>query len=201
MSQQLLTIKQTSDLLGVTTTTLRDWDKSGKLTPIRTKGGHRRYRLSDIQSCLGDAQDEKQNTNIVCVYARVSSHEQKQKGDLDRQKQRLIEYCANQGYKLEHVLTDVGSGMSDNRTKLKTLFNLVREHKINKVIIEHKDRLTRFQFNVFVEFFGSHGVDIEYVESSAIKSYEQELVDDIIALMASFSGKIYGKRSAERKKK
>lgn len=201
MNQQILTIKEAADLLGVTTTTLRDWDKAGKLVPIRTQGNHRRYRLSDIQICLGEQENEETKVVNVCVYARVLSHEQKQKGDLDRQKQRLIEHCAKQGYKLEYVLTDVGSGMSDNRPKLKTLFNLVIEHKINKLIVEHKDRLTRFQFNVFVEFFKSHGVDIEYVESSTIKSYEQELVDDIIALMASFSGKIYGKRSAERKKK
>ena len=83
--------------------------------------------------------------------------------------------------------------------KLKTLFRLVIEKKIKKVVVEYKDRLTRFQFNVFAEFFGSHGIKIEVIGSAEDKTYEQELVDDIMALMASFSGKIYGKRSAKRR--
>lgn len=90
--------------------------------------------------------------------------------------------------------------MNDNRPKLKRLFHLVRSKLIERVVIEHKDRLTRFNFAYLDTFFSSHGVVIECMESVLPKSYEAELVEDILSLMASFSAKIYGKRSAERRK-
>ena len=139
-------------------------------------------------------------TRPVCVYVRVSSHEQKKKGDLERQKNRMIEHCAKSGYKLEYVLEDVGSGLSGTRPKLMKLFKLVTEQKISRVVIEHKDRLTRFQFNVFEEFFGAFDVKIEYVDDGNNLPYEQEFARDIMALISSFSGKFYGKRSGDRKR-
>ena len=135
----------------------------------------------------------------VCIYGRVSSHEQKQKGDLDRQLQRLSEYSAKNKYTVEHIFKDVGSGLSDTRKGLLKLFSLVVEKKISKVIIEHRDRLTRFQYNFFEFFFDSYGVKIEVIEKK-INKEDDELVEDIMMLMASFSGKIHG-RSAKRRKK
>ena len=67
-------------------------------------------------------------------------------------------------------------------------------------MIEHKDRLTRFNYAYLDAFFSSLGVVIECMENVLPKSYEGELVEDILSLMASFSAKIYGKRSAERRK-
>ncbi len=131
----------------------------------------------------------------------MSSHEQKQKGDLDRQKTRIMEYAVKKKYKVAHVLEDVGSGMGSNRARLKKLFDLVENHEITRVIVEHKDRLTRFNFGVYERYFHSHGVTIEYAEDVQSKTYEQELVDDMISLMSSFSAKIYGKRSAENRKR
>jgi predicted site-specific integrase-resolvase len=78
---------------------------------------------------------------------------------------------------------------------------LASEGKINRIVVEHKDRLSRFMVGVFVDFFDSHGVTVEWIEESLPKSFEAELVDDILALMASFSAKLYGRRSAERRKK
>lgn len=91
--------------------------------------------------------------------------------------------------------------MNDNRSKLKRLFHLVRSHLINRVVIEHKDRLTRFNFAYLESFFSSHGVVIECVEDDLPKSYEAELVEDIVSLMASMSAKIYGQRAANNRKK
>jgi putative resolvase len=197
---KLLSLKKTSELLGVVPHTLREWDANGKLKSVRTEGGHRRYRESDIRALVGDKEDTiVSNVDAVATYGRVSSHDQKQKGDLDRQCQRLSEYCAKKKYTVSHILKDVGSGLSDCRTGLGRLFDLVIERKINKVIIENKDRLTRFQFNVFVKFFTSYDVAIECVESQET-SDEAELTNDIMMLMAVFSGKIYGRRSAKRRK-
>jgi len=195
---KLLTIQRTSEIIGVTKKTLRIWDNEGKLSSVKTVGGHRRYREEDVMEYVGDIiKDDVVNT--VVTYSRVSSHEQKQKGDLDRQSQRLSEYCAKKKYNVYHIIKDVGSGLSDTRTGFVKLVDLVIKKKINKVIIENKDRLTRFQFNLIKTFFNSYDVEIELVENNNI-SDEEEFVNDIMMLMASFSGKLYGKRSVKRKK-
>ncbi len=200
---KLITLQKASELLGVVHKTLRVWDDTGKLKSVRTEGGHRRYRQSDIEAFIGtiksDPSKSISNPDIVAIYGRVSSHDQKQKGDLDRQCQRLSEYCAKKKYKVDYIIKDVGSGLSDTRAGLNKLFDLVIERKINKVVVEHKDRLTRFQFNIFAKFFTSYGVNIEYIEGQD-NSDEAELTNDIMMLMAVFSGRIHGRRSAKRRK-
>ena len=195
---KLLSLQRTSEIIGVTKKTLRIWDNDGKLTSVKTVGGHRRYREEDVNRYVGEITKEEV-TNIVVTYSRVSSHEQKTKGDLDRQSQRISEYCAKKKYVVHHIIKDVGSGLSDTRTGFVKMVDLVIKKKINKVIIENKDRLTRFQFNLIKRFFESYDVEIECVENNNI-SNEEEFVNDIMMLMASFSGKLYGRRSVRRKK-
>lgn len=198
---RLVNIGKVSKLLGVTTHTLREWDADGKLRAVRTEGGHRRYRLSDIQRLQGIAPDQPKDQEVVVVYCRVSSNDQKKKGDLDRQTGRVLTHCSSKGYYVPHVLSEVASGMSASRPKLKTLFKLVSSGDVDRVVVEHKDRLTRFLFKVFVSFFESHDVVIECVEDVLGKTYEEELVEDMLTLMSSFASKIYGKRSAESRRK
>lgn len=100
---------------------------------------------------------------------------------------------------VEHIIKDVGSGLSDSRSGFVKLINLVIKKKITKVVIENKDRLTRFQFNLIKTFFNSYCVEIECVENNNISDVE-EFANDVMTLMASFSGKLYGRRSAKRKK-
>jgi putative resolvase len=198
---KLISIQEAADLLSVCTKTLRLWDENGTLPAIKTKGGHRRYKQDDINAFM-QINSEVKNEEIkpIATYARVSSHEQKQKGDLDRQSQRLSEFCAKSKYKVEYIIKDVGSGLSDTRKGFEKLMDLVIGRKISKVVIENKDRLTRFQYNLIERFFKSYGVEIERVVSGDDISEEEEFVNDIMMLMASFSGKLYGKRSAKRRK-
>ena len=194
MQEQLVGLNQACEMLGVTDVTIRTWDKEGKLKAVKTPGGHRRWRLSDLQAFQGISQPETPDVEeLIAIYGRVSSHDQKQKGDLDRQIGRLATHCNKKKYKVAHTLQDVGSGMSDSRPRLNQLFKLVETHAITKVVVEHKDRLTRFNFGVYERFFNSHGVVIECTEDKREKSYEQELVDDMISLMSSFSAKILRK--------
>lgn len=202
MKDRLLTLEEASETLGVHPDTLRRWDNSGKFQSIKTKGGHRRYKQSQIDEYLqNDVEETMQNTEVVAVYCRVSSHDQKEKGDLDRQKSRLLQYCMDKDYKAEYVYEEVGSGMNDKRSKLNKLLKLAEEKKISKVIIEHKDRLTRFNKNIYIKYFESHGVKVEWSNETLEASYENELVEDMLSLIASFSSRIYGKRSAENRKK
>ena len=199
--KKVLTIKEVADLVGVTYKTLHRWDEEGILPSIRVTKGTRRYDSETVGKFLGQYSPEPIKDRPVAIYVRVSSHEQKTKGDLERQKNRMVEYCAKRGYRVDYILEDVGSGLSGTRPKLKRLFKLVEERKISKVVVEHKDRLTRFQFEVFEEFFRAFDVKIEYVDDGENLPYEQEFARDIMALISSFSGKFYGKRSADRRKK
>lgn len=200
---RLLTVKQVTEMLGVHDDTVRRWGDDGTLPMVKTPGGHRRYPLSGVRVLLGAKQPEGPKGAVVrvAVYCRVSSHEQKQKGDLERQVGRVTTHCVGKAHQVVEVLTDVGSGMSDTRPKLQKLFRLVNDHEIDRVVVEHKDRLTRFNFGFMEAYFRSHGVEIEWVNEVLGKSYEDELVGDILSLMASFSARIYGKRSAENRKK
>lgn len=195
---KLLTLQEASEILNVSKKALRGWDNSGKLKAVKTFGGHRRYNEDDIRKLSGESEKVEITNKPIAIYGRVSSHEQKQKGDLDRQCQRLSEYCAKHKYQVDHIIKDVGSGLSDTRVGFLKLINLVIERKINKVVIEHKDRLTRFQYEILVKFFNSYDVLIECLEVPD-KDSEEEFVNDIMMLMASFSGKLYGRRSAKRR--
>ena len=202
MHQKLLSISKAADLLGVHISTLRRWETEGKIKVIKTYGNHRRYRLIDIQKFCGEQEERQTSSDDIRVasYCRVSSHEQKQNGDLERQIGRVLTYCAKKNYHVVKAFEEVGSGMCDTRSKLQQLFKLVSEKKIDKVIVEHKDRLTRFNFEFLNQFFASHDVEIEWIDDILTKSFENELVEDMLSLISSFSSKIYGKRGAELRK-
>ena len=194
---KLYSISKTADILGVSQKTLRVWDKQNKLIPVLTSGGHRRYKESDINAFIGIEPISNDNKEICVIYARVSSQKQKISGDLDRQSQRLSEYCAKHNLYVEHIIKDVGSGLNDKRIGFNQLTNLVITGKVNKVIVEHKDRLTRFQFNFIKKIFKTFGVDIIVIDDKDEISDIEELTRDIMSLLACFSVKYYGKRSLE----
>ena len=196
---KLYSISKTAEILDVTPKTLRIWDKEGKLKPVLTKGGHRRYKESDINVFIGiDYNDD--NKCVCATYARVSSQKQKNSGGLDRQSQRLSEYCAKHNLYIEYIIKDCGSGLNDKRNGFVKLTDLIINRKINKVIIEHRDRLTRFQYYSIEKIYKEFGCEIITVDDQEDISDAEELTRDLMALLASFSGKYYGKRSLDRRK-
>jgi len=198
---KLLRIKDTASYLNVSQDTLRKWDKADKLKPLKTAGGHRRYDTDTLDEFIGLVRKKEEEIPIVCAtYARVSTNEQKQKGDLDRQSQRLSEYCAKHGLLVTYIIKDVGSGLNDNRSGFTKLTDLIISHKVNKLIIEHNDRLTRFQFKFIKKMFETYGCEVIVINGMDVSDIE-ELTADMMSLLASFSGKLYGKRSAEKRKK
>ena len=109
-------------------------------------------------------------------------------------------YMVNRDGTLVESTKDMGSGLNDKRKGFTKLCNLVVNGKINKVVIEHKDRLTRFQYNLIEFFFNSYGVEIELLDKKECTEQE-ELVNDMMMLIASFSGKVYSLRAQENRKK
>jgi len=132
------------------------------------------------------------------IYARVSSSDQKK--DLNRQIEYLTQYCLAKGYRIVNVLNDVASGLKTNRKGLLKLFNYVVNKQVDVVVITYKDRLTRFGFEYLEYFFKEYGVRIEVVYGEEPKDAHQELVEDLLAIITSFTGKLYGMRSHRKKK-
>ena len=149
---------------------------------------------SELKRFLG----EKPSEVRAVVYARVSSHKQKKDGNLDRQVERLRAYCSARVYRVIDVVTDIASGLNEDRKGLLKLFDIVEKRQADVAVVEFKDRLTRFGFNYLKRYFESHGVRIEAVEE-AEKGYVEELIEDFVSIVTSFAVRIYGKRSQKFK--
>ncbi len=197
--ERLYTLREVADLFKVSTKTVRQWCYDNKINSIRTIGGHIRIHDSEIKKLLGEVVDENQSDRVA-IYCRVSSRKQSNDGNLDRQKKRLLEYARDKNYKIVEVYTEVASGLNENRKMLHKLLQLIREQKIDKVLIEFKDRLSRFGYTYLECYARAFGVEIEIVEKKKVKMPQNELVDDLIAIITSFSARIYGMRSQKFKK-
>jgi excisionase family DNA binding protein len=193
MPEKLLTLQEACSRLGIHPNTLRKWDKQGKIRVVRTVGGRRRIPESELERLMGFVKPDV--SKKAAIYVRVSPHDQKQKGDLERQKQSLLDYAKSKGYEVVAVLEDIASGLKEERESLSKLFNLVEKREIGVTIVAFKDRLTRFGFSYLERYFSSHGVRIEVVNGEEPEGAYQELVEDLIAIVSSFAGKLYGLRS------
>ena len=204
MNEKLYTAREACEILGVNIKTLQRWDREGIAFATRTPTNRRRFSQSEINRLLNINGKNNLNTGSmeetsVAIYGRVSSHEQKAKGDLDRQVGSIM-IKINSQYSNVLTITDVGPGLNDKRKGLNNLMNLAKERKISKVYITYKDRLTRFGFNYLEMYFNSHNVEIIVLNDDAEdKSPQQELIDDLMTIIASFSGKLYGLRSGKNK--
>ncbi len=192
---KLYTMRQASELVGLTVRYLQILDKRGKIECVRTPGGRRRIPESEIMRLRGKVKSEQN----WAIYARVSSHEQKAKGDLNRQIKYLQKLVPKKQEEIKAIM-DVGSGLNDNRKGLKELMKLAIAGEISDIAIADKDRLTRFGFQYLKKFFSTFGVEIHVMSGEKNKSLEEELVQDMLSIVTSFSGKLYGIRSAKRKK-
>lgn len=163
---------------------------------MRTAGGHRRYRLSDIESFIGDTKSSNRN---VFVYCRVSTKKQQESGNLIRQKERLIEYCNKKQYNIVHIYKEVASGLNDNRRELIKM--LRRLNEVNSIVVEYPDRLARFGFNYLKEFAKSFNVEIEAIEQKTKLEPNEEMVNDLISVVTCFSARLYGARGGKKIKK
>ena len=188
--------------MGIHPNTLRRWEREGKIRVVRTPKGRRRIPESEVKRLLGIKEEEGKGIKgdvkkRVAIYARVSSYDQK--NDLERQKEELIVNAVEKGYEIKDIITEISSGLNENRRGLRKLFKLVENREIDKVLVTYKDRLTRFGFRYLKEFFKSYNVEIEVLYDKEDKSAKDELVEDLIAIITSFVGKLYGMRSKKKK--
>ncbi len=128
----------------------------------------------------------------AAVYCRVSSSENK--GNLESQKRRLLDYCAAKGYKVNRVVTEVGSGINDTR---KQWLSLLQDRTVRIIVVEHKDRFTRFDFAGYKTLLNTDGRDIEVVNEA--DNGKEDLLQDLVSIITSFCARLYGQRRCKRK--
>jgi len=126
-------------------------------------GGHRRISILEIARLTNQQEKTETQEREVAIYCRVSSTDQKKKGDLARQVQAAQEHCYQQGYPKPHVFQDIGSGLKADRRDLKKLCRLIEQGKVARVILTYPDRLTRVGFDYLSNYFLSHGTDIQVI--------------------------------------
>ena len=190
---KLITISEAAERLGISPTTLRRWEASGKLIPERTQGNQRRYRLSQIEPATHLRKQDRK----TLAYARVSSHDQKD--DLEWQKRVLELYCAQQDWTFE-LISDLGSGVNYYKKGLKRLLNEILAGNVGRLVITHKDRLLRLGAELVFSICEAQQGEVVIVNKGEDTTFEEDLATDVLEIITVFSARLYGSRSRKNKK-
>ncbi len=193
--KRLVGIGETASALGVSITTLRRWEASGKLKAEHTAGGHRRYDLVKLKPELFHAASADNRRTVA--YARVSSHDQKE--DLERQKQVLELYCSRQGWTFE-IISDLGSGMNYHKKGLKKLLEAILDEQVGRLVVTHKDRLLRFGAEMVFAICEAKHVEVVILNQGEDTTFEADLAEDVREIVNVFSARLYGSRSRKSQK-
>lgn len=190
---KLLNISDASKILGISQSTLRRWEKEGKIVPDqRTVGNQRRYKLSTLNPSICINKDKK-----TIAYARVSSNDQKE--DLERQKQTLELFCSKNGWEFE-LISDLGSGMNYYKKGLRKLIDSILDNEIQRLVLTHKDRLLRFGAELIFSICEAKSVEVIIINKGDTTSFEEDLAKDVLEIITVFSARLYGSRSHKNKK-
>ncbi len=140
----------------------------------------------------GEAQPHENEPYRVAVYARVSANEHRP--NLERQAERLTAYCSVRGYQVAKVVKEVGSGVNDHRKKLLTI---LADPSLTLIVVEHRDRLTRFGFKYLEILLSMQGLTIEVLNPT--ETAIEDILADLTSIIYSFCARLYGQRRAKRR--
>ncbi len=186
--QKLLRVGAAAHELGLHPITVRRWIRAGRIQAVPI-GREVRVPRAEIERLVG-----KLDERLLVLYGRVSEHGQKV--DLDIQLERLPAWAKTERKGLGTlVLCDLGSGLKASRRQLQHLLKLVCEDKVGEIAITYEDRLTRLGQEYLQTLFACFDVTLTVLEPGEEKTPEQELTHDLLALIALFSGRLYGMRS------
>jgi excisionase family DNA binding protein len=184
----MLRPKEVCQRLGISYATLREYVKKGYIKPVILETGKWRFKEEDVERLVGIVRKRK-----VILYARVSSNTHKD--DLINQ----VKYLEENVKDYDQVITDVGSSLNMKRKGFLKLLKMILNNEVSKVIIAYPDRLVRFGFEIIEEVCKAHNCEI-VVLNKEDKTPEQELIEDLISILVSFSGKLYEIRSHKYEK-
>ena len=193
--EKLYKLSDFAKLIGISRSGVIKWIKQGKIRAINIHG---RWYIpeSEVERLTKGIYE---SVKRVAIYARVSGNTQKD--DLERQIASLEDYVRKQFPQADYIIIkDIASGLKEDRKGLKKLIDLARRKQIDVVVVAFKDRLTRFGFSYLEELFKAYGVKVITAFNEEPKDYMQELTEDLIEIVTSFAGRIYGKRSHKYEK-
>src|SRR5207302_1438429 len=185
--------KEFGKLIGRTTNTLQKWDREGKLKAHRSPTTNRRYYTHDQYLQYRGLVAQEQGLTIA--YTRVSGVAQKP--DLANQVHALEAYCKQHSLKVDEWTSDIGSGLNYKRKQFNRLMEMVELGQVRRLVIAHKDRLVRFGYGYFEAFCERHNTEIMVMNGEAM-SPEQELVQDLIAIITVFASRLHVLRSYKK---
>lgn len=187
-----VTARQLKKEIGITSQTLYNWRKEGKIT---YKELNKRTFLYDIDTVFGR---NLVTTKLSIAYSRVSNS--KQRDDLIRQEESIRDYAIKNGIKIDEFYKEIASGMNEERKQFNKVIEMVVEGKVNKIYITYKDRLTRFGFSYFENLFKKFNCEIIVLNNTSETTFEQELTQDLISIIHHFSMKMYSNRRSKLRK-
>lgn len=177
----LITIREASDLLGVSVKTLRRWEEQGKISSIRTPGGHRRFRRQDLLQ-------SGQATPSIIGYARVNRPEQKPQ--LDTQIKALEYFCHQQGQPFE-ILIDIGDGVSYNRPNFMRLVEMICRGEVKSLVLTHAETVSRFSHDFILGLCSLFKIQVILLNQPHESIAAEDLVDDLQALVTICYNRLY----------
>jgi putative resolvase len=176
--------------LGISVKTLHRWDETGKLPAKRTLSGHRYYTEDDFLVAQGLKPTESKRKTVV--YCRVSSNAQKP--ELKNQIIAMESFCLGRGLPVDEWVQEIGGGLNFRRKKFLALVFSIIKGEVDTLVVAHKDRLCRFAFDFIDELATSVGCEIIVANQESL-SPQQELVEDLMAIIYCFSCRLYGLRN------
>jgi len=187
MNEKYVSRKKACLFFGISISTIRAWDKKGRIQTIKTSSNQRRYDISSVtknKNKTGTASNKKR----VC-YCRVSSR--KQMDDLERQKSYLKALYPN-----HEIVSDIGSGINWKRKNLLSILEQSNKGLIEEVVVAHRDRLARFCFELLYWILDKNGTKLVVLNDEV--SEDEKLSDDIMSIIHIFSCRKMGARKYKK---
>jgi putative resolvase len=172
--------------LGISYRTAWRWFKAGQIAGFQADTGTIIVTEPTAEAATA-AVDQK-----IAIYTRVCAAENK--ANLEGQATRLMDYCAAKGYRIAAVVQEIGSGVDDTRPKL---MKLLTDPTVGLIVVEHKDRLTRFGFNYIEQCLAMQDRKIEVINLA--ENGKEDLIQDFVSVVTSFCAWLYGQRCSKRK--
>ena len=191
-----VTAKEIKENLRISGVTLMKWKNSGKIKYRKLSDRKVLYDIDSVEST--EEQDNYNFKNVI--YARVSTSGQK--NDLQNQIEVIKNYMLSNGILVDEIYSDIASGMNEKRKQFNELMKSVFKREIKTIYITFKDRLSRFGFEYFREIFNYFGTKIVVLDDKeeTNKTYQQELIEDLLAIIHLYSMKLYTNRKNKLKR-
>ena len=186
-------ISEFADRIGKSAGTVRRWEQVGLLKAKRTPSNQRFFDESDVLKVLGIKSTEKPKT---IVYCRVSS--KGQADDLESQVKAMRQFCLGGGVAVDEWIIETGGGMNFKRKGFLRIMQAIERRELKLLIVAHKDRFVRFGFDYFETFAEEHGCEVRVANQEQL-SPQQEMVEDLMSIVHTFSCRLYGLRGYKDK--